>query len=117
MRIYCFSGLGADERVFKYLKLDKEFDLIPISWIIPNHNESIENYAKRISENINTDKPYGILGVSFGGLVAQEVSMVLNPKFIFIISSINDKSQVPLMLKFIPKWLINLLPSFLFNDK
>ena len=115
MRIYCFSGLGADERVFKYLKLDKDFELIPIAWITPNHNESIRNYAKRISENLNTDQPYGILGVSFGGLVAQEVSMVLNPKFIFIISSINDEIQIPFVLKFVPKWIINLSPAFLFN--
>ena len=33
MKIYGISGLGADKRVFKYLKLD--FDFIPIDWIDP----------------------------------------------------------------------------------
>ena len=33
MIIYCFSGLGADKRVFKHLKLDA--NLIHVDWIEP----------------------------------------------------------------------------------
>jgi hypothetical protein len=113
MKVFCFSGLGADERVFKFLKIN--YELISIPWIDPISNETIENYAKRISLNINTDEPYCLLGVSFGGVVAQEVSKFLNPQYTFVVSSIKDKSQIPLSLKVIPTWVLNLLPPFLFN--
>ena len=65
MKIYGISGLGADQRVFKYLKLDCEF--IPIDWITPLKRESIENYALRLAQVIDTNEAFGILGVSFGG--------------------------------------------------
>ena len=113
MKVFCFSGLGADERVFKFLKIKHE--LIPVSWVDPYQNETIEEYAKRISQNVDANEPYCILGVSFGGVVAQEVSKILNPQYTFVISSIKENSQVPLTLKIIPTWIFKLLPSFLFN--
>ena len=89
MKIYCFSGLGADERVFAFLKLNPPYELIPVIWIKPLEGEVLEEYSKRISENIETKNPFGILGVSFGGVVAQEVSKIVKPKFTLLISSIN----------------------------
>ena len=50
MKIYAISGLGADKRVFQFLKLEHEF--IPIDWIDPLKNESIAEYAKRFSSII-----------------------------------------------------------------
>lgn len=41
MKLYCFSGLGADKRVFKFLKLD--YPVINIDWIERYIDESIEN--------------------------------------------------------------------------
>ena len=37
-------------------------------------------YAKRMAGKINTEEEFGILGVSFGGLVAVEMSKILKPK-------------------------------------
>ena len=48
MKLYAISGLGADQRVFKYLTLDCE--IIPLEWIDPQKNEPLENYAIRLSE-------------------------------------------------------------------
>jgi pimeloyl-ACP methyl ester carboxylesterase len=110
MKIYCFSGLGADERVFSLLKLYLPFELINIPWIAPKKNEIIESYSLRISKMIEVQKPFGILGVSFGGLIAQEVLLILNPKFIIVISSISSKSQMPLLLKWLPNYILKSIP-------
>tara|TARA_Y100000766_G_C18818298_1_gene561631 strand:+ start:399 stop:1061 length:663 start_codon:yes stop_codon:yes gene_type:complete len=115
MKIYCFSGLGADERVFSLLKLSSPYELIPVDWIHPIHNESLEEYSRRISETIYVKKPFGILGVSFGGLIAQEISTILKPSFTIVISSIHKKAQIPLLLKFTPNFLLNRIPSPLFK--
>lgn len=85
MKIYAISGLGADQRVFQYLKLDHE--LICIEWIRPQLNECLASYAKRLSSSINTEEEYIILGVSFGGLVAVEISKLLSPRLTILISS------------------------------
>ena len=49
--IYFFSGLGADERVFQYVDLSF-CNPIFIKWNLPFENESIENYALRLTEQI-----------------------------------------------------------------
>ncbi|MAY84098.1 MAG: hypothetical protein CMP59_08190 [Flavobacteriales bacterium] len=92
MMLYGFSGLGADKRVFKYLNLDAE--LIAVEWIQPLKDESIEEYAKRLSESIDQSSDYGFLGVSFGGLIAVELSKILDPKITILISSVETKNDL-----------------------
>ena len=115
MRIYCFSGLGADQRVFQYLEIMAEYMLVPVAWIDPKVNESIEQYAARIAKNIKDQEPFGIMGLSFGGVIAQEVAKILHPAFTFIISTIEEKKQIPFMLKWTPNWMFDHAPKQLFN--
>lgn len=97
MDIYAFSGLGADKRVYNFLGFSH--NLITIDWIDPQKNEDIESYSKRISAQIPTDKPFGIIGVSFGGLIAMEVSKLLHPSFTILISSVQNKNQLPFIYR------------------
>src|SRR6218665_2073919 len=43
--VYFLSGLGADQRVFRKLELDKHFQVRHIEWIRPLRNESLRSYA------------------------------------------------------------------------
>ena len=114
MKLYSISGLGADERVFQYLKLDHE--LIPIPWLTPEISEPIEVYAKRMAEKINTAEEFGILGVSYGGLVAVEMSKILKPKITILISSAETKEGLRGVYKLMGKTnLATLIPSKLFD--
>lgn len=114
MKIYGISGLGADKRVFNFLKINCEF--IPIEWIKPIKNESIENYSKRLSIVIETDSDFGILGVSFGGLIAVEISKFLNPKLTILISSAETKNELRGIYKLFGKTnIIKLIPNQFFN--
>ncbi len=74
MKMYLIGGLGADERVFKYLSL--EFKTEIIQWIEPMPKEKISAYALRVSQQINQNEEFGILGVSIGGIVAIEISNI-----------------------------------------
>lgn len=114
MRLYGISGLGADKRVFSKLKLDCE--LIPLEWITPKKKEPIENYAMRLAEIMKTDKPYGLLGVSFGGLITMEISKRLNPAWTILISSAETKGELRSIYRVVGKsGLLNLLPKELFT--
>lgn len=109
MKLYSISGLGADQRVFDYLDLDAE--IIPLHWITHKEEESLIDYAERLSLKINVSEDFGLIGVSFGGLIATEISKKLNPKLTILISSIETKNELRAIYKFFNKTkLINLIP-------
>jgi len=92
MKLYLIGGLGADERVFKFLH--SEFPNQIIKWIEPLKMEPIEDYTKRLSEQIDTKEKFGILGVSFGGIIAVELSKIIKPQITILISSVELASQL-----------------------
>lgn len=113
MKIYAISGLGADKRVFQFLNLNAE--LILMDWIEPRQNEAIENYTKRLFEAINPEEEFAILGVSFGGLIAVEISKIFTPALTILVSSVETKNELRFIyrlfgrsdiIKFIPKFLL-----------
>ena len=116
MKIFAISGLGADKRVFKYLTLKHE--LIPVEWIKPKNKEPIIDYSKRLIKEygIKTTDEFGVLGVSFGGLIATEISKLTKPKFTILISSVTTKTELSGFIKFAGKSkLIELIPEKLLN--
>jgi pimeloyl-ACP methyl ester carboxylesterase len=114
MKLYGISGLGADKRVFEYLTLD--CTLIPIEWIEPLKNETIENYSIRFSNSINREEDFGIIGVSFGGLIAVEISKRFNSKLTILISSAETKKELRAIYRIIGKTkLLKIIPQFLFD--
>lgn len=73
-KIYIFSGLGVDKRVFDNIDFGTKSPEF-IDWISPLKNESLAEYSKRISENMKSEKPI-LIGPSFGGIVATEISKI-----------------------------------------
>lgn len=114
MKLYAISGLGVDDRLFKYLQLDLE--LIPLKWVEPKPQEPIKEYALRLSKAIDTKEDFGLLGVSFGGLIATEISQLLNPKFTVLISSAETKDELRPIYRLVGKLnLVNLFPEAFFK--
>ncbi|HLV41853.1 MAG TPA: alpha/beta hydrolase [Brumimicrobium sp.] len=114
IKIYAISGLGADQRVFK--ELDIAAEITPLEWITPKDNEAIEEYAKRLAKKIDTNEEYAIMGVSFGGLVATEVSKNLNPKYTILLSTVETKDELRSFFKLVAKHdLDTKLPAGMFN--
>lgn len=108
-KIFLIGGLGADERVFQNIDLP-QFDKIFVTWIPPAENESIENYAKRLSAQIQEPKPC-ILGVSFGGMIATEIAKYYPGADVFIVSSAKTFRELPLLYRIIGRsGLLKILP-------
>jgi pimeloyl-ACP methyl ester carboxylesterase len=93
--IYLISGLGADLRLFKKLVFPAGFDIVYIDWISPIHSESIYDYAKRLSAAIDTKRTFYIVGISFGGMVASELTRIVKPRATIIISSASSSKEIP----------------------
>ncbi len=95
--IYFVSGLGADERIFQWLRYEG-FRPIHIRWLSPEPNEPIGDYAKRLTAQIEDDCPV-VVGLSFGGIVAVEIAKQIKTKQIILLSSVKDSLEVPFYFK------------------
>jgi pimeloyl-ACP methyl ester carboxylesterase len=103
--IYCISGFGADERVFEKLDFG-ENDVHFIPWKIPDENESIESYAKRMSAEIEHVNPV-LIGLSFGGMMCIEIAKIVSVEKIILISSVATIHEMPLYMRLAAKIRLN----------
>lgn len=116
MTIYCFSGLGADERAFQLLDFSN-WTVIHVKWIDAQPNETLEHYAQRIGSVIDTTQPFVLLGLSFGGMLCVELAKTLNPSQVILLSSIAGRHEMPLRMKVSGAFnLYRLVPAKYFNQ-
>jgi pimeloyl-ACP methyl ester carboxylesterase len=110
--IYFFSGLGADSSPFANLKLPG-YHKVYISWIPALPGESIADYAARIRSQITVENPC-IVGLSFGGVVAVEVSKQIKVDKMVLISSAKTKDELNQMNQFFMRLgLYRIIPGLL----
>ncbi|HSI82681.1 MAG: alpha/beta fold hydrolase [Candidatus Methylacidiphilales bacterium] len=108
--IYLFSGLGADERVFRELDFT-DYKPVFIRWITPEKNESIEAYAFRLTKQIPDEHPV-LIGLSFGGMIAIEVAKHLSTSKVILIASAKTQKEIPGYYRFAGRLgLHHLLPA------
>ena len=53
MKVYFISGLAADKRIFKNLRLPEGFEPVYLDWISPLKDESLRDYALRLAKKID----------------------------------------------------------------
>jgi pimeloyl-ACP methyl ester carboxylesterase len=99
IHVYFMPGMAANPSIFEYIKLPKDqFKIHWLEWIIPVVNEAIESYAKRMLISI-THKNSVLIGVSFGGIIVQEMGKFGDFKKIIVISSVKTKFELPRRMK------------------
>lgn len=94
IRLIFLPGLNGDPRIFR--ELIRHFPHAEvIEWLTPLRRESITNYAARIAEPLGDLRGAVIVGVSFGGIIAQEMATRHAAKACLLISSIRNPSELP----------------------
>ena len=99
--VYFMPGLAASPKIFEYIKLDAtRFEVHYLEWLEPlNIKESLDHYVQRLAKNI---KPNAVLiGVSFGGIIVQELSKYVKAQKVLLISSVKSPEELPRRLKII----------------
>ena len=118
MNVYFISGLGADRRAFERLQLPPQFFVHCLDWIKPLENESLNDYALRLSESIDRSQPFALVGLSMGGMIASVLAQKLHPQKTVLISSIGCNKEFPPLLKFALKTQAHkIIPDFIFRPK
>ena len=95
MKLYFIPGLGADKRVFRHIRLPEGYEMVHLDWLPPQEGEGLREYALRMAEMIQRNEPWGVVGLSFGGMIASEISRTYNPRHTILIASIATASQLP----------------------
>lgn len=95
--IYFISGLGADERIFRWLRCDG-FRPQHIRWIEPAKGESLEAYTQRLADQIEDEQPI-VVGLSFGGIIAIELAKQIETEKVILLSSTKTAAEVPIYFK------------------
>ncbi|MDP5081534.1 MAG: alpha/beta hydrolase [Winogradskyella sp.] len=126
--VYFMPGMAASPTIFEYIKLPEDrFKIHWLEWQTPEKNETLRNYAKRMCQFIKYDNVV-LLGVSFGGILVQEMSKFINLKKLIVVSSVKSHNELPKRFKllkvtkayrFLPTQLlsnIDLLAKYAFGE-
>lgn len=87
--------MAADERVFKYVRLPEGYEIVHLTWITPQKDESLSSYAIRMAERIDTGEPFVLVGLSFGGMLVTEIAKRYPPVKTILIASIPLSAHLP----------------------
>ena len=99
IHVYFMPGMAASSSIFERIRLPTEtFEMHLLEWVVPNKNESLKDYAKRMTENIKHENVI-LVGVSFGGILVQEMKPFVKPQKVIIISSVKSNAELPRRMK------------------
>jgi pimeloyl-ACP methyl ester carboxylesterase len=115
--VYFMPGLAASSLIFERIDLPHEpFEVHFLDWELPVGEESLAEYAKRMSEKITAPNPV-LIGVSFGGILVQEMAAFLNPQKVIIISSVKSNLEFPRRMKIAKTTkAYKLIPTSIFSN-
>jgi pimeloyl-ACP methyl ester carboxylesterase len=99
MKVYFISGLAADSRVFKHIRLPPGYEPVYLDWITPHKKETLESYSLRLSEPINKREPFVLLGLSMGGMIASEIAKQFKPEACILLCSVPTYKHFPTHFK------------------
>lgn len=97
--VYFMPGLAASSSIFERIQLPKDtFEIHLLEWVLPEKSETLQNYAKRMAKNVVHENAV-LIGVSFGGILVQEMAQFLKLRKVIIISSVKCNLELPKRMK------------------
>lgn len=95
IHVYLMPGMAASPLIFERIKLPEDtFKIHLLEWMIPLENESLNDYALRMVACINHENVV-LLGVSFGGVLVQEMAKYITLRKLIIVSSVKSMHELP----------------------
>ena len=116
--LYALPGLGADERIFSRIRWPLPLRYLPL--LPQEKGDTLPAYAARMAAGIEGDRSAILLGLSFGGVVAQEIARIRPVQQLLLLSTIKSAAEKPplfRLMRFLPlyelsrgRWRIRSLP-------
>ena len=97
--VYFMPGLAASSTIFEKIKLpETDFEMHYLEWFMPEPIETLTHYAERMANFVKHENAI-LIGVSFGGILVQEMKKYLKPRKVIIISSVKSNEELPQRMK------------------
>lgn len=92
-------GMAASPSIFERIQLSSDiFEMHFLEWLLPEKEETIAHYAQRVAKGIIHENVI-LVGVSFGGILVQEMKKFVKPRKVIIISSVKSNIELPRRMK------------------
>lgn len=98
--IYLIPGLGTDERLFSKLDIDTSYPIETICYTLPEKGATMEDYAMELVKQMDTTKPFILIGSSLGGMLSTELSDIKNLQQTILIASAKNRNELPYRYRF-----------------
>ncbi len=110
--LYMMPGMAASPKIFELLRFPDIYELHYMHWILPEQNESLPSYVSRLNSlQIKHRNPI-LLGVSFGGIIVQEIAKQISVRQLILISTVKNRNEFsPFFDKALRYKLYKLFPS------
>jgi len=110
-------GMAANPSIFENIKLpEDEFEMHFLEWFVPEKDETLANYALRMTQKVTHENSV-LIGVSFGGILVQEMARHIKVRKLVIISTVKTLHELPRRMKIAKVTKIyKLLPTGLVNN-
>lgn len=117
IHIYLMPGMAAGPAIFDRIHLPQTtFVTHKLQWFMPGKNMSLPQYAQKMCAYITHTNPV-LLGVSFGGMLVQEMAKRIPTSKIIAVSCVKKSSELPKKMLFAKYTHIHkLLPTGLVNN-
>jgi pimeloyl-ACP methyl ester carboxylesterase len=99
VNVYFISGLCTGCYIFQNIKLPQRYNVRCLDWLEPNGDEPLQTYIARLTAPIDTTKPFVLVGLSFGGMIASELNKTLNPLDTILVSSVPTYKFIPMLYR------------------
>ncbi len=103
LKVYLIPGMSAGAESFEALSIPKNCTSEVLPWLVPKPQEALIDYAKRMLNPVDTTAPYILLGVSFGGIVAQEALHFLKPEALVLVSTVKSSAEKPKWMRWMSR--------------
>lgn len=115
--LYFMPGLAASSSIFEFVNLPaSQFEIHLLDWFVPPLKMTLTDYAHEMNKKIVHDDPV-LIGVSFGGLLVQEMAKLKRARKIIIISSVKTNAELPKRMRLASYTQAHkLLPTGLVNN-
>ena len=117
IHVYLMPGMAANPSIFRHIQLPESlFEQHLLEWFVPKKGMTLTEYAFAMSKNITHENPI-LLGVSFGGMLVQEMAQFIKTKKVIVVSSVKHESELPKRMLFAKYTKIHkLLPTGIVNN-
>jgi len=118
VKVHCIPGVAADARFFSKLRIGVLFQVLELPDL--PEGATIRDQAEELLKAIDPTEKNVLIGVSMGGMIAQEIANMIAVDRVIIISSWKGPEEMPVALKALrgthpervlnPKFIDRILP-------